>query len=98
MKNVQVIDGADNSTYSIYSISEEDFYKIFPEEGQDIEFNDDFIERAGEKVADEVCKRLWKNELNKKEIKGIHGTLYFGLGFKKKYYPNKKEKGMVILL
>lgn len=94
MKNIQVIDGADNSTYPIYSVSEEDFYKIFPENEQDIEFIDDFIDRVGEKVADKICSRLWKNEVNKKKADGIHGTLFYELEFKKKYYPNKKEKDM----
>jgi hypothetical protein len=40
-KNIQVIDGADNCHYPIYSIEEEYFALIFPN-GQDIEFVDDF--------------------------------------------------------
>ncbi len=37
-KNVQVIDGAQNSTYGIFAACKDDFEKIFPESGQDIEF------------------------------------------------------------
>ncbi|MEG7978457.1 MAG: hypothetical protein NY202_00600 [Mollicutes bacterium UO1] len=40
-KNIQVIDGADNCHYPIYSIEEEYFNLIFPN-GQDIEFIEDF--------------------------------------------------------
>jgi hypothetical protein len=40
-KNIQVIDGAINCHYPIYSIEEEYFNLIFPN-GQDIEFIDDF--------------------------------------------------------
>lgn len=45
-KNIQVIDGADNCHYPIYSIEEEYFNLIFPN-GQDIEFIDDFYKRIG---------------------------------------------------
>jgi len=41
-KNIQVIDGAINCHYPIYSIEEEYFNLIFPN-GQDIEFIEDFI-------------------------------------------------------
>ncbi len=97
MKNIQVIDGAGNCTYPIYSVSEEDFYKIFPEKGQDVEFIDDFTSRVGEREADKVCSRLWKTEIHKKKVKGIHGTLFHELDYKKKYYPNKKEKNMIAM-
>ena len=41
MKNVQIIDAAQNCAYSIYAIPDDDFVKIFPQEGQDVEFDDD---------------------------------------------------------
>ena len=43
-------------------------------------------------------KTLIKNEIDKKKIKGIHGTLFYELLFKKKYYPNKREKDMIVAL
>ncbi len=88
MKNIQVIDGADNCAYDIYSISDTGFLKVFPN-GQDIEFSEDFFERLGDKEANKVLEPVWKNRLNKKEVKGIHGTLFYGLQGKKQYYPNK---------
>jgi hypothetical protein len=56
-KNIQTIDGADNTLYLIYSVNEEDFSLIFPN-GQDIEFADEFISRVGKKKAVNVLKRL----------------------------------------
>jgi len=98
MKNIQIIDAALNCTYDVFAASEEDFRLIFPGPGQDIEFIDDFIERAGEDVADEVCGRLWKNRVEKQDVAGIHGTLFFELDHKKKFYPTKKASEMVAAL
>ena len=77
-KNIQVIDGAYNCRYSIYSINEEYFNKIFPnsQEGQDIEFSSDFILRVGKRLGEKILKELWKNEVDRKLINGIHGTLF----------------------
>jgi hypothetical protein len=36
MKNIQVIDGALNSTFSIFQATDEEFALLFPEAGQDI--------------------------------------------------------------
>jgi len=44
-KNVQIIDGATNCTYSIYAFTDEQFALLFPEEGQDVEFIEDVMGR-----------------------------------------------------
>jgi hypothetical protein len=93
MKNVQVIDGAVNAAYCIYGLSERDFSLLFPS-GQDIEFIDDFVRRVGRTRADAVMRRLWKHPVDKKKVHGIHGTLFFELEEKKKYYPTKRELEM----
>lgn len=97
MKNIQVIDGADNCTYDIYAATEREFSLIFPS-GQDIEFIDDFVQRVGKRRARKVLDALWQRRQNKKEIRGVHGTLFYELGFKKKYYPTKKEDEAVVNL
>lgn len=94
MKNVQVIDGADNCTYDVFSISDDDFVMLFPIEGQDVEFADEFFSRAG-LVAKEVWLRLWRVRANKKILNGIHGTVFCGLELKKRFYPTKREDEMV---
>ena len=97
MKNIQVIDGAENCTYSIYSIDEELFEEIFPN-GQDIEFADDLIDRVGPERSQNILSILWKNQADKKSVNGIHGTLFYELNFKKQFYPTKKECEMVVVL
>jgi hypothetical protein len=97
MKYIQVIDGADNCTYSIFEASEEMFKIIFPKEGQNVEFNTDLSARMEDKER-EVVNEMWDFEVDKKNAQGIHGTLFFELDFKKKYYPTKKESEMVVAL
>jgi len=98
MKNIQVIDAAKNCTYDIFSATEEDFVAIFPASGQDVEFIEDFIERIGESAAEKICNRLWTARLDKKTAAGIHGTLFYGLESKRKFYPTKRESEMVVSL
>ena len=38
MKNIQVIDGALNCTFSIFQASDEEFTLLFPEAGQEIQY------------------------------------------------------------
>lgn len=91
MKNIQVIDGAANCAYSIYQVSDEALSIIFPEEGQDVEFIDDLIDRLGEDKVGEILGPAWDRRVEKRDVQGIHGTLFYELSFKKKYYPNKRE-------
>jgi hypothetical protein len=51
VKNIQIIDGADNATYSIFQASDAGFGTIFPLPGQDIEVVEDYVSRVGEKEA-----------------------------------------------
>lgn len=94
MKNIQVIDGAINCAFSIYQISEEGFYTIFPGECQNIEFIDDLIVRLGERRAGELLTQVWQHRVEKEDIVGLHGTLFFEMEFKKKFYPNKRESDL----
>src|SRR6266702_7300232 len=96
MKNIQVIDGADNCTYSIFVATDEEFEAIFPN-GTDIEFVEDFFERAGDERAIQITSELWKRPARKDTVQGIHGTLFYQLIQKRQYYPTKKESEMVPL-
>jgi len=90
MKNVQVIDGAINTAYNIYAIPDDEFELIFPD-GQDIEFIEDFVERAGSRRADRILSAAWRRLVKKSEVQGIHGTLFYGLKAQKMgLYPNKR--------
>ena len=91
MKNIQVIDRAVNCAYDVYSATDEEFLKIFPAPDQDIQFNDE-IEDDPE--IRQILARLWKRRLNKSEVQGIHGTLFYQLPEKKPFYPNRKEQDL----
>lgn len=91
MKNIQVIDGADNSQYEIYAAADSEFSIIFPG-AADIEFIEDLIDRVGEDRVDEIMGSIWNRPIRKEMVQGIHGTLFYDeLGAKKrKFYPNKR--------
>jgi len=98
MKNIQVIDGADNCRYPIYSATEQEFLVVFPADRQDVEFIEDAIARVGKKKLGVVLGKIWQREVAKPQVSGIHGTLFYELAGKKKYYPTKKEVEMVLAL
>lgn len=91
MKNIQVIDGADNTEYPIYAVTNDEFAKMFLGERQNVEFIEDLIDRLGETEAASLFRNVWPRRLEKPKVCGIHGTLFYGLLWKKKYYPTKNE-------
>jgi hypothetical protein len=94
MKNVQVIDGAMNCKYDIFSFTDAQFKLIFPHD-RDVEFIKDFLRRAGKQKAEIAFKNVWKRRVDKKTVNGIHGTLFYQLEFKRQFYPTKKEAEMI---
>ena len=95
MKNVQVIDGAQNSEYAIFAMTDEEFAVVFPDPGQNVEFIEDAIERTGKEVVGRLLRNVWKHPVRKPEANGIHGTLFYELLWKKKFYPTKNDTEMV---
>lgn len=93
MKNIQVIDGANNCAYDVYSATEEEFQIVFPAPDQDIQFIEDIRDDENTK---KVLSQIWKRRLNKPEINGIHGTLFYELIEKKQFYPNRKESDLTV--
>jgi hypothetical protein len=98
VKNIQVIDDALNCLFEVFSVPDEDFELIFPE-GRDIEFSDDFVARVGESQASAILERCWEHIQDKKQISGIHGTLFYGAGNgkRKPFFPTRREAEMVAL-
>lgn len=97
MKNIQIIDGALNCTYSIFAVNDVEFEMLFPN-GTDIEFNDDLFKRLGEAEAAKLLAEIWKRPVDKKYVVGIHGTIFYGMDYKKKYYPTKRDREMKCLV
>lgn len=94
MKNIMVIDGADNCVYDTFAATAEEFALIFPE-GQDIAFIDEVRNRAPSEALGDTFSRIWERRLRKCDAMGIHGILFYELERKKKYYPTRRDEEAV---
>ena len=94
MKNILVIDGADNCVYDIYAALEEEFSIIF-EQGTDIAFISDVYARGRGAELDAALACIWSRRVAKSDVHGIHGTLFYELDFKKIYYPTRRDEEAV---
>jgi hypothetical protein len=92
VKNIQIIDGADNATYSIFQAVDEEFREIFPRPGQDIEVIEDYVDRVGESEASRILSKLWERPIHKRDVQGIHGTLYYDYKERAKYLPKSRRE------
>ena len=91
MKNIQMIDGAANATFSVFQATDEEFEALFPND-QDIEFIEDFIERAGDDGAGVVLDPIWDRPILKRDAQGIHGTLFYEWDDRREYFPPSKRE------
>ena len=91
MKNIQVIDSADNCVYDIYAATDDEFSLIFPE-NTNIAFSEDVWSREEEKSLQNAFSNIWKRPILKAEVNGIHGILFYGLEYKKEYYPTLRDE------
>lgn len=94
MKTILVIDGADNCAYDCFRTTDEFFKVLFPAEGQDIDFIEDFIQRCGDRSYDDEFNQLWNSPIRKKDVSGIDGILFYELLHKKEFYPNKMDSDL----
>jgi hypothetical protein len=92
VKNIQIIDGADNATYNIFQASDDEFAEIFPGSGQDIEVVEDYVRRVGEDEARKTLSKVWERPIYKHDVKGIHGTLYYDYKEKARYLPESRRE------
>jgi hypothetical protein len=92
MKNIQIVDGAQNATYSIFQATEEEFDAIFPKLGQDLEIVEDYISRVGEDHAARTLSEMWERPIHKRDAQGIHGTLYYDYKERSKYLPESRRE------
>jgi hypothetical protein len=91
MKNILVVDSADNCVYDIFQIEDADFFQLFGTD-TDIAFAEDFAERRD---LAPMFRRLWRTRLPKAQVQGIHGTYFVGLEQKKAYYPTRRDEDAV---
>ncbi|MFG6414565.1 hypothetical protein ACG02S_11730 [Roseateles sp. DC23W] len=94
MRNIQVIDGADNAMYDIFAATEDEFALIFPA-GQDVAFIDEVIARTPVAALDHAFAAIWQRRVAKAEAKGIHGILFYEMPQKKQYYPTRRDEAAI---
>ena len=94
VKNIQVIDGAENCVYDVFAASEEEFAIIFPGE-QDIAFIDEVYGRGNRESLDRALTAIWTRRIPKRDVQGIHGILFYELEGKKPYYASRKDEEAV---
>lgn len=91
MKNIQIIDGAVNATFSVFQAADEEFATIFPD-GRDIELVEDLIKRIGEEAANSLLTSLWSRPILKRDALGIHGTLFCDNEQRREHIPPSKRE------
>ena len=92
LRNIQIIDGADNATFSIFKATTDEFSEIFPQFGQDMEISEDFVNRVGEVRAAQILQAIWERPILKWNANGIHGTFYYNYEHKRQHVPPSKRE------
>jgi hypothetical protein len=92
MKNVQVIDGAANCTFSIFQFDEQQFELLFSLPGQNIAFIDEVCDRLTESEAVIAFAGVWDRPIQKSEVVGLHGTLFYDFEERKSWFPASRRE------
>lgn len=91
MKNIQIIDGARNCVYDIFSATDEEFALVFPA-GTDIAFINEVYANGDTQMLDAAFNSIWQRRIRKADAQGIHGIIFYELDEKKLYYPTRKDE------
>jgi hypothetical protein len=91
MRNIQIIDAAENATFSTFQATDAEFALIFPD-GRDIELAEDLFERIGNKRAHDLLTPIWCRPVLKRDAMGIHGTLFYGWNQRRIHLPTSKRE------
>ncbi|MCP4608497.1 MAG: hypothetical protein GY845_07270 [Planctomycetes bacterium] len=95
MKNIQIIDGAENSTFDIYQVADDLFDSMFAD-GRDVAFLDEIEQRFENRASDKLWELVYRDKVNKKQVIGIHGTLHLtGSYCSKKFFPARSESQVI---
>ena len=86
MKNIQIIDGANNATFSLFQATEAEFAVLFTD-NREMELIEDIVARLGEKEADRILAQIWRRPILKREACGIHGTLFYDSEWRRRHIP-----------
>lgn len=91
MKNIQIIDGATNATFSLFQATDEEFAELFID-GRDMEVIEDVIDRLGDDRTAEILDPIWQRPILKRDAKGIDGTLFYDWADRKHHLPATKRE------
>lgn len=96
MKNIQIIEPANNCMYDIFACTNEDFEVLFPG-GTNIAFHDEIWARSKnakhlKERLEKIFSDLWNHPLRKADAMGIHGIIFYQLEHKKQFYPTRKDE------
>ena len=94
MKNIQIIDGALNCTFSFFQATDEEFRLIFPEPRQDIQYAEDLANDPNSEEINAALKKIWGRPVRKQDVMGVHGTLFYELERYKTFYREKREEAV----
>lgn len=94
MKNIQIIDGAQNCVYDIFAATDDEFSLIFPNE-TDIAFIEEIYASGDGQALDAAFNNIWKRRIRKRDAQGIHGIVFYELPDKMVYYPTRKDEEAV---
>jgi hypothetical protein len=94
VKNIQFIDSATNCVYDIFSATDREFALIFPD-GTDIAFIEEVYAKGDDAALDRAFGNISKRPIRKRNTKGIHGILFYGLNEKMVYYPTRRDEEAV---
>lgn len=92
MKIIQVVDGADNATFSLFQATEDEFALLFPGDGQDMALIEDVQESASSAEAFAALDRIWNRPILKRDAQGLHGTLFYDNERRRPHVPASRRE------
>ena len=92
MKVIQVIDGADNATFSLFEATDDEFALLFPGEGQDMALSEDIetCDRAEQACA--ALQNIRERPILKRSAQGLHGTLFYDNERRRAHIPASRRE------
>ena len=92
MKIIQVIDGADNATFSLFQATDDEFALLFPGEGQDMALIEDIetCDRAEQAFA--ALRNIRERPILKRNAEGLHGTLFYDNERRRPHIPASRRE------
>jgi len=92
MRNIMVVDGALNATFSVFQATEAEFDRIFPAPGQDIAFIEEVIAALGDLATGEMMAPVWERPILRRDVDGLHGLLIYEGSERIPFYPASRRE------